>query len=114
MLTIDLQECNLLLTHREGNKNMSRPVLVTTEHRGVFFGYADDIATAPTSIELSKMRNCIQWRGLKGFLELTTEGPSSACRIGPAATKGTLFKITGIWDVEPKAVEAWEKAPWNK
>ena len=103
-----------MISNEEQMTQHNRPILVTTEHRGVFFGYADDISTAPASIELSKMRNCIQWRGLKGFLELTTEGPSSACRIGPAAAKGTLFKITGVWDVEPKAVEAWEKAPWNK
>lgn len=93
---------------------MSRPVLVTTEHRGVFFGYAEDIGDAPTSITLTRMRNCIQWRGLKGFLALTTEGPSSACRVGPPAASGQLFKLTGIWDVEPKAVEAWEAAPWSR
>lgn len=92
----------------------SRPVLVTTEHRGVFFGYADDIATAPEKITLRNMRNCIQWRGLKGFLELTTTGPTGQCRVGPAAAQGDLFKITGVWDVEAKAVEAWEAAPWNR
>lgn len=90
------------------------PVLVTTKHRGVFFGYAERKDTAPVSIELKRMRNCIAWRGLKGFLELTTDGPGSACRVGPPAVSGTLFDITGIWDVEPKAVEAWEAAPWSK
>jgi len=87
-------------------------VLVTTEHRGVFFGYVEDESKFPTTIALTKMRNCIQWRGLKGFLELTTTGPTKSCRIGPAAGRGTLAKCTGIWDVEPTAVEAWENAPW--
>lgn len=94
--------------------NGSRAVLVTTEHRGVFFGYAEDSTTAPVSITLKRMRNCIQWRGLKGFLELTTTGPTAACRVGPAAEVGTLFKITGVWDVEPKAVDVWESAPWAR
>lgn len=95
-------------------KNGSRAVLVTTEHRGVFFGYVEDDKSFPTTITLTKMRNCIQWRGLKGFLELTTTGPIAACRVGPAAERGTLAKCTGIWDVEPKAVDAWESAPWAR
>ena len=76
-------------------KTTGNPVLVTTEHRGVFFGYADpaDLTAwkngkAPT-LDLKRMRNCIQWRGLHGFLALTTEGPSAACKIGPAASGGT-------------------------
>ena len=95
-------------------KSRSTPVLVTTEHRGVFFGYADDANTAPEKIALTKMRNCINWRGLKGFLDLTTTGPTSACRVGPAAAEGTLYKITGVWKVEPEAVKAWEGAPWAR
>jgi len=35
----------------------SRPVLVTTEYRGVFFGYADD--TTGDTIILTKARNCV-------------------------------------------------------
>lgn len=95
-------------------KSKATPVLVTTEHRGVFFGYADDQSTAPEKIALTKMRNCINWRGLKGFLDLTTTGPTSACRVGPAAAEGTLYKITGVWKVEPEAVKAWEAAPWAR
>ena len=91
-----------------------RAVLVTTEHRGVFFGYIEDEGKFPTEITLTRMRNCIQWNGLKGFLELTTTGPTSACRVGPAAERGTLAKCTGRWDVEQAAVDAWEKQPWSR
>lgn len=97
-----------------GKKKEGRAVLVTTEHRGVFFGYIEDDGKFPETITLTKMRNCIQWRGLKGFLELTTTGPTNACRVGPPALRGTLAKCTGLWDVEPKAVEAWEGAPWAR
>lgn len=92
----------------------ARPVLVTTAHRGVFFGYVEDVSAFPATVTLKRMRNCINWRGLKGFLALTTEGPTSACRIGPAAARGSLANCTGMWDVEPAAVEAWERAPWSK
>jgi hypothetical protein len=92
----------------------AQAVLVTTEQRGVFFGYVSDANTAPEKITLTKMRNCIQWRGLKGFLDLTTTGPTSACRVGPAAAEGTLYKITGVWKVEPAAVKAWEDQPWAR
>lgn len=94
--------------------NGSRPVLVTTEHRGVFFGYVADDSNFPTQITLTRMRNCIQWRNMKGFLELTTTGPTKDCRVGPCAERGTLAKCTGVWDVEPKAVDAWEQAPWAR
>lgn len=91
-----------------------RAVLVTTEHRGVFFGYVEDESKFPAEITLTRMRNCIQWRGLQGFLQLTTTGPTTACRIGPAAERGTLAKCTGRWDIDAKAVEAWETAPWAR
>ena len=88
-----------------------RAVLVTTEHRGVFFGYA--AKTDGETVKLRAMRNCIQWRGLKGFLALASEGPGKECRIGPA-TDGELRKITGIWECSPAAVTAWESAPWSR
>lgn len=103
-----------MANHPNRSKNAERAVLVTTSHRGVFFGYIADEKKFPEQITLKNMRNCIQWRGLKGFLELTTTGPTGACRIGPAAERGTLANCTGMWDVQPAAVKAWEEAPWNK
>lgn len=88
-----------------------RPVLVTTAHRGVFFGYASSVSGE--TIKLRAMRNCLLWRGLKGFLALASEGPGPQCRIGPAAD-GELRNITGVWECTPAAVKAWEDAPWCK
>ena len=86
-------------------------VLVTTEHRGVFFGYATDV-DGPT-ITLKNARNCIYWStSVKGFLGLAATGPDSQCRIGPRADI-TLRAITAVAEVTPAAVEAWEKAPWR-
>jgi uncharacterized protein DUF6948 len=87
-----------------------RPVLVTTVHRGVFFGYATE--TDGDVIELKRARNCIYWsRGVKGFLGLAASGPDKDCRIGPAADI-ELRAITCIVEVSPKAVIAWESQPW--
>ncbi len=60
-----------------------RPVLVTTAHRGVFFGYASD--TSGETIKLRACRNCVRWsRAMKGFIGLASVGPDSDCRIGKA------------------------------
>jgi len=38
-----------------------RAVVVTTENRGVFFGYVRDESKAPAQITLEKVRNCVYW-----------------------------------------------------
>ena len=91
--------------------NGERAVLVTTEHRGVFFGYATD--TSCEIIALRAARNCIYWPSSnKGFLGLANEGPHKGSRVGPPADL-ELRKITAVAACTPAAVEAWEKAPWN-
>lgn len=97
--------------HPNRKKTAERAVLVTTSHRGVFFGYASD--TNGDAIKLRAARNCIQWRGLKGFLDLAVTGPTAACRIGPAADL-EVRNITSVAAVSDEAVKAWESAPWSK
>lgn len=88
-----------------------RAVLVMTEHRGVFFGYATD--TTGTTIRLRRARNCIYWSSdVRGVLGLAATGPSSKCRVGPPADL-TLRAITAVAEVTPEAIEAWETAPWS-
>jgi hypothetical protein len=91
--------------------NGERAVLVTTANRGVFFGYANK--TDGETIQLRAARNCIMWRGMKGFLALASEGPNAQCRIGPAADV-ELRNITSVAEVTAAAVDAWEKAPWAR
>lgn len=91
--------------------NSERPVLVTTAHRGVFFGYTED--TEGAIIKLRAARCCIYWpTSNKGFLGLATFGPMSGSRIGPAADL-ELRDITSVAACTPEAVAAWEKAPWS-
>ncbi|MDR5726383.1 MAG: hypothetical protein RB191_02830 [Terriglobia bacterium] len=88
-----------------------RAVLVTTSHRGVFFGYATD--TDGAIIKLRAARNCIYWAAnQKGFLGLASVGPLKGARVGPAADL-ELRDITSVAACTPEAVEAWEKAPWE-
>lgn len=92
-------------------KKDPRAVIVTTEHRGVFFGYAHD--TDGEQIKLQKARLCLFWStDVKGFMGLASGGPTKKCRIGPPADI-TLRKITAVLECTPQAAEAWEAAPWT-
>lgn len=93
------------------NRKQERAVLVTTTHRGVFFGYAKD--TGGAVIELRAARNCVMWSSaVKGFLGLAAIGPIGDSRVGPPADI-ELRDITCVAEVTPKAVEMWESAPWR-
>mgnify|MGYP001608872736 CR=1 FL=1 len=93
-------------------KGKQRAVLVTTSHKGVFFGYAKE--TDGAIIKLRAARNCIYWPvEQKGFLGLASEGPVKGARVGPAADL-ELRDITSVAVCTPEAVEAWEKSPWSK
>jgi hypothetical protein len=87
-------------------------VVVTTAHRGVFFGYTSDYSK--DSIELRAARNCLYWSSdVKGFMGLAATGPTKSCRIGPAADI-EVRNITSVMKATPDAVTAWEAAPFSK
>jgi hypothetical protein len=92
-------------------KTKERAVLITTEYRGVFFGYTDD--TSGDIIKLRAARNCIYWpREQKGFLGLASVGPLKGAKIGPAADL-EVRKVTSVAACTDEAVKAWEAAPWT-
>jgi len=87
-------------------------VLVTTAHKGVFFGYATE--TSGTTIKLRAARNCIYWPSeQKGFLGLASEGPIKGSRVGPAADI-EVRDITCVAECTEAAASAWERAPWSR
>jgi hypothetical protein len=97
--------------NRSKNKTAERAVLVTTTHRGVFFGYATE--TAGATINLRGARNCIYWSSdVKGFLGLAASGPTRNCKVGPAADI-ELRDITCVAECTEDATKAWEAAPWR-
>ena len=85
-----------------------RPVMVTTAHRGVFFGYATDVDGE--IVNLKRARLCLYWSAdVKGFMGLAAYGPSKSCRVGPPADIA-LRSITAVLSVTPEAVAKWEAA----
>ncbi len=89
-----------------------RAVIVTTEHRGVFFGYATE--TDGDQIELKRSRLCVHWSAaMQGFMGLASIGPDKDCRIGPPADI-TLRKITSVIEVTPAAADRWESSKWSR
>lgn len=87
-----------------------KPVLVTTEFRGVFFGYVEG-DTSGENLTLINARNCIYWPSENGgFGGLAAEGPAKGARIGAVIPKIDLRKVTSVSDVTPNAASKWEAA----
>ena len=96
----------------EKAKNGEMPLLVTTEHRGVFFGYGKP--TTDAEIVLVRARMCVYWSAdMKGVMGLASIGPSKSCRIGPAVDRLHLRGVTSVAEVSKAAAKAWEGEPWN-
>lgn len=84
-----------------------RPVMVTTEFRGVFFGYATD--TSGDAVYLTRARMAIFWGTTRGINELAETGPTSKSNISARADID-LRKVTAVFEVTPEAAAAWEAA----
>ena len=89
-----------------------RAVIVTTSHKGVFFGYATD--TTGEVIRLLRARLAVYWTAdLRGFMGLASVGPKSGCRIGQAVPEMEVRAITAVIECTPEAVAQWEKGIWS-
>lgn len=84
-----------------------RPVIVCTEHRGVFFGYADD--TSGTEIKLQRARMAIAFGTTRGVMELAETGPTPRSKVSARADID-VRKVTAVFEVTPAAAEKWEDA----
>jgi hypothetical protein len=95
-------------------KTKEKAVMVTTEFRGVFFGYMSKIPE-DGGITLKRAQNCVYWSSdVKGFMGLAATGPTKSCKVGPAVPSITLQKVTAVVEVSANAEEAWLKQPWNQ
>lgn len=88
-------------------RNEERPVIVCTELRGVFFGYATD--TKGEVIHLKRARMAIYWGTTRGIMELAETGPTEKSKISARADLG-LRRISAVMEVSPEAAKAWEDA----
>lgn len=86
-------------------------VLVTTQYRGVFFGYTSDDLKGP-HLFLRSVRMCVHWSAsVRGVVGLAAAGPNAECRITPAAD-GVIRDVTAVWLCKEEAIAAWESQPW--
>jgi len=81
-----------------------RPVIVCTEHRGVFYGLAKD--TSGDVIHLKSARMAIYWGTTRGVMELSDTGPTPTSKISAPADI-EVRKVTAVFEVSPVAAAAW-------
>ena len=86
----------------------TRPVIVTTEYRGVFFGYASD--TSGAEVKLDNARMAILFGTSRGILELAETGPTERSKISARAPSIDVRKVTAVIEVTPDAARKWEDA----
>ncbi len=87
--------------------NNDRPVIVCTEHRGVFYGLATD--TTGESIHLKGARMAIQFGTTRGVMELAETGPTSRSKVSARADID-VRKVTAVFEMTATAATAWEAA----
>ena len=88
------------------------PLIVTTEHKGVFFGLGR--LTEKKIIRLADAQMCVYWSSdVKGVLGLASTGPTKTCRVGPPVPSITLQGVTSIMEVSDVAAAAWKTTPWQ-
>ena len=93
-------------------QRMKQALVVTTEHRGVFFGYGE--VTDGDTIRLEQCRMCVFWPAEnKGVVGLAADGPKKGAKIGPPAPAMTLRGVTAVMEASEGAAKAWEKGPWS-
>lgn len=92
-----------------------QPVVVTTAHRGVFFGFLGaDGSRDDKTIELTDVQMCVYWSSdVQGVLGLAATGPSRSCKVTRPAPRITLQDVTAVIDATIEAVKLWQDRPWS-
>lgn len=87
-------------------------ILITTQHRGVFFAQIDDKTdlTQKTLTNLKGCRMAIYWGTTKGVMELASDGPTKNSKIGAPADVDVMHDVTAVFSVSDKAAEKWTLA----
>lgn len=91
-----------------------RAVVVTTKHRGVFFGYLAEGADGKV-VEVEKARMCVYWSAdVRGVLGLASTGPSDTCKVTQCLSEPMkIYDVTAIMGASTEAAERWERGPWK-
>lgn len=87
------------------------PVIIGTELRNLWFGYATD--TSGDTVTIKRARQIIYWSSdVRGAGGLAVTGPSKSCRVGPAVPEVQCRRVTTVALPTDAAVVAFEAAPW--
>jgi len=95
------------------------PAVITTKHRGVFFGHlkngVPETLGEGDSLAVSGIRMCVYWsKGMRGVLGLASKGPDASCRITAKVSGETrLYGVTAVFPASETAARKWEEAPWS-
>ena len=88
-------------------------VVVTTSHRGVFFGELTD-DQSPNKVTLKNARMCVYWsQSVRGIVGLAATGPDKHCKVTLAAPSITLYAITSVMKCSDEAIKQWEAGSWS-
>jgi hypothetical protein len=97
---------------KEGNMAAKKGLVVTTAHRGVFFGYGEP--TTDKTVRLEQCRMCVYWSAdVRGVMGLAAKGPSGSCRVTAAVPSFTVQDVTSIAEATDAAIARWETGPWT-
>lgn len=89
-----------------------KAVVVTTSHRGVFFGYG--VPSAAETIRIENARMVVYWSSdVRSVVGLAANGPSTSCKIGPAAPGITLRDVTAVIECTAEAAQKFEDCKWS-
>lgn len=89
-----------------------KSIIITTEHRGVFYAEVED-NTDLTQKTLQNLKNCrmaIYWGTTKGIQELADTGPTPSSKISSPSDIIILHDVTAIFSVTEEAKVAWNNA----
>ena len=94
------------------NNTEKMPIIVTTSHRGVFFGYGTP--TDADSIRICDARMVVYWSAdVRSVVGLAATGPSAGCKVGPKAPGITLRGVTSVIECTEKAAAKFEATKWS-
>ena len=89
-----------------------KPVLLTTEYRGVFFGYVEEYPNLDesTTISLKDARMAVYCGTNKGVMQLASEGVKKNSLVSSIVDIPALAKVTAVFSVSERAEETWKAA----
>ena len=91
------------------------PVVITTLHRGVFFGFLPEMpAATPDTVLLRDAQMAVYWSAdTHGVLGLAAHGPGVGSRIGPPVSEISLAAVISVMAASEEAVAKWQKQIWK-